>query len=243
MANRSGGSLTNRWSVIQKCTNKFCAAVAQIESLHPSGATEQDKIERAKIMYRETEKATYNMEHCWCLLRHQPKWQQHVSILSTRRKPHGKRPAMAESTPLGDDTINDNVEVIFERPPGKKAEKERERKRKMAESYDAEFVEALTCMKNDRAAFMSERRQATSKLSERRQATSKLSADRAQLLVEKKMRNDTENRKIDIEIMKMDLAGMNGMQREYFLNLQKEVFEKSRKRFSSPSQSSSFEDV
>ncbi|KAF5463162.1 hypothetical protein F2P56_019098 [Juglans regia] len=184
-------------------------------------------------MYRETEKATYNMEHCWCLLRHQPKWQQHVSILSTRRKPHGKRPAMAESTPLGDDTINDNVEVIFERPPGKKAEKERERKRKAAESYDAEFVEALTCMTNDRAGFMSERRQ----------ATSKLDADRAQLLVEKKRRNDTENRKIDIEIMKMDLAGMNGMQREYFLNLQKEVFEKSRKRFSSPSQSSSFEDV
>ncbi|XP_035550683.1 glutathione S-transferase T3-like [Juglans regia] len=202
MANRSGGSLTNRWSVIQKCTNKFCAAVAQVESLHPSGATEQDKIERAKIMYRETEKATYNMEHCWCLLRHQPKWQQHVSMLSTKRKPHGKRPAMAESTPLGDDTIDDNVEVIFERPPGKKAEKERERKRKAAESYDAEFVEALTCMTNDRAVFMSERRQ----------ATSKLDVDRAQLLVEKKRRNDTENRKIDIEIMKIDLAGMNGMQ-------------------------------
>ncbi|KAF5453007.1 hypothetical protein F2P56_027954 [Juglans regia] len=219
MANRLGGSLTNRWSVIQKCTNKFCAAVAQIE--------------RAKIMYRETEKATYNMEYCWCLLRHQPKWQQHVSILSKRRKPHGKRLAMAESTPLGDDTINDNVEVIFERPPGKKAEKERERKRKAAKSYDAEFVEALTCMTNDRAAFMYERRQ----------ATSKLDADRAQLLAEKKRRNDTENRKIDMEIMRMDLAGMNGMQREYFLNLQKEVFEKSMKRFSSSSQSSSFEDV
>ncbi|XP_035545904.1 uncharacterized protein LOC118348409 [Juglans regia] len=120
--------------------------------------------------------------------------------------------SMAESTPLGDDTIDDNVEVIFERPPGKKAEKERERKRKAAESYDAEFVEALTCMTNDRAVFMSERRQ----------ATSKLDVDRAQLLVEKKRRNDTENRKIDIEIMKIDLAGMNGMQREYFLNIQKE---------------------
>ncbi|XP_035544568.1 uncharacterized protein LOC118347973 [Juglans regia] len=170
--------------------------------LDPSGATEYDKIEIAKIMYRETEKATYNMEHCWYLLRHQPKWQQHVSMLSTRRKPHGKRPAMVELTPLGDDTIDDNVDVIFERPPGKKTEKERERKRKAAESYDAEFVEALTCMTNDRVVFMSEIRQ----------ATSKLDADRARLLMEKKRRNDTENRKIDIEIMKMDLAGMNGMQ-------------------------------
>ncbi|KAG6653980.1 hypothetical protein CIPAW_05G114200 [Carya illinoinensis] len=37
------GSLTNRWSTIQKATNKFCGFLAQFESMHPSGTNEQDK--------------------------------------------------------------------------------------------------------------------------------------------------------------------------------------------------------
>ncbi|XP_042980086.1 uncharacterized protein LOC122310268 [Carya illinoinensis] len=40
---RSMGSLTNRWSTIQKATNKFCGYLAQVESMHPSSTNEQDK--------------------------------------------------------------------------------------------------------------------------------------------------------------------------------------------------------
>ncbi|KAG6627502.1 uncharacterized protein LOC122296873 [Carya illinoinensis] len=204
MANRSGWSLTNRWSVIQKCTNKFCAAVTQVESLHPSVATEQDK---------------------------------HASILSTRRKLYGKCAAIADSTPLGDDTLDDNVEVISERPPGKKATKESVRKRKAGETYDAEFTEALNGMRNDRAIYISKRKQEISK-------SNSVAHD---LLVEKKRKNDMLKRKIDMKLMKLDLAGMNRMQQEYFLNIRKEIFEESRKQFSStsppPSPSFDFEDV
>ncbi|XP_042962346.1 uncharacterized protein LOC122296612 [Carya illinoinensis] len=205
MANRSGGSLTNRWPVIQKCTNKFCAAVAQVEALHPSGATEQ--------------------------------YKQHVSILSMRRKPHGKRATIADSTPLGDDTLDDNVEVIFKRPPGKKVAKESERKRKAGETYDTEFAEALNGMRNDRAIYISERKQEISK-------SNSVAHD---LLVEKKRKNDMLKMKIDMKLMKLDLAGMNTMQQEYFLNIQKEIFKESWKRFSStsppPSPSFDFEGV
>ncbi|XP_041004100.1 uncharacterized protein LOC121249455 [Juglans microcarpa x Juglans regia] len=158
-------SLTNRWSVIQKCINKFCAAIAQVESLHPSGATEQDK--------------------------------HHLSMLSTRRKPPGKRLAIADSTPVGDDTVGENVEIIIERPPGKKAEKKRERMRKATEASDSEFHASLTQMYEDRDMFMRERRQ----------EASKANSDRSELVAEKK-------RRTDMEIMKLDLAGMNAMQRE-----------------------------
>jgi len=41
---RSAHSLSNRWSSIQKFTNKFCGYLAQVETKNPSGATEQDKV-------------------------------------------------------------------------------------------------------------------------------------------------------------------------------------------------------
>lgn len=41
---RTVHSLSNRWSSIQKFTNKFCGYLAQVETKNPSGATEQDKV-------------------------------------------------------------------------------------------------------------------------------------------------------------------------------------------------------
>jgi hypothetical protein len=37
-------SLTNQWSIIQKSINKFCECLAQIESAHQNGLTQQDKV-------------------------------------------------------------------------------------------------------------------------------------------------------------------------------------------------------
>ena len=42
------GSLTNRWSTIQLCTNKFCGCLAQIESKNESGKTGEDKVHLIK---------------------------------------------------------------------------------------------------------------------------------------------------------------------------------------------------
>lgn len=67
------------------------------------------------------------MEHCWNLLR--PKWQSDMSKFSTRRKLPGKHLVIVESTPLGNGIIDENVEVSYERPPDKKVEKEKERRK------------------------------------------------------------------------------------------------------------------
>ncbi|XP_042958043.1 glutathione S-transferase T3-like [Carya illinoinensis] len=113
------GSLINRWSMIQKCTNKFCAHLAQVESLHPSGATEQNKIEKAKILYKEMEQGNFTLDYSWNLLRHQPKWHQHMNTLNTRRKPHNKRHSNKQSSEVLGDVVEKNVE----RPTGKNAER------------------------------------------------------------------------------------------------------------------------
>ena len=45
---RTVSSLTNRWSTIQLCTNKFCGCLAQIESKNESGKTNEDKVRLIK---------------------------------------------------------------------------------------------------------------------------------------------------------------------------------------------------
>ncbi|KAG6659921.1 hypothetical protein CIPAW_03G069900 [Carya illinoinensis] len=204
--NRSVESLINRWSMIQKCTNKFCLYLAQVESLHPSGATEQDKIEKAKILYKEMERGNFTMDHSWNLLRHQPKWHQHMNTLNTRRKPHDKRHSNEQSS----EVLGDIVEEHVERPAGKKAEKENLRKRKAQESSDADFNMALGAMTEDRRLFMAERREWQTKVDRDRCAQLEL-----------------DKRKFDAEMMSKDLSGMNVMQQAYFHKVQKKKIGKS----------------
>ncbi|KAG6661275.1 hypothetical protein CIPAW_03G162700 [Carya illinoinensis] len=152
---------------------------AQVESLHPSGATEQDKTEKAKMLYKEMLGCNFTMEHCWCLLRHQPKWQQHISTF----------------------------EVLIDRPQGKKAEKDRERKRKSIEGKDGEIKIALAKMTEDRAMSMEERRQGVLKADRERAATFEL-----------------KKKKFKAKMMLLDLSNLNVMQQEYFGAFQLKIF-------------------
>ncbi|XP_018809683.2 glutathione S-transferase T3-like [Juglans regia] len=203
IANRSEGFLMNRWSTIQKWTNKFCAFLAQVESLHPSGATEQDKIEKAKMLYKEMVGSNFTMEHCWCLLRHQPKWQQHISTVGKKRRSPEK--VFGE---VAVDIADDDVEILTERPPGKKAEKEKEKKRKSMEGNNGEIKIALAKMTEDRATSMQERRNSVLKGE-----------------IEKSLVFDLKKRKFEAKMMLLDLSGMNAMQQQYFGSIQLKIFE------------------
>ncbi|GLT77743.1 hypothetical protein SLA2020_493030 [Shorea laevis] len=56
-------SLSNRWSSIQKFTNKFYGYLAQIETRNPSGAIEKDKINAAKDIYQNEYNIAFQFEH------------------------------------------------------------------------------------------------------------------------------------------------------------------------------------
>ncbi|KAG6645334.1 hypothetical protein CIPAW_08G115400 [Carya illinoinensis] len=125
-------SLIHRWSVIQKATNKFCAKLAQVEGLNQSGMTEQDKFDKAKVMYQLLEKCLFQFEHCWHLLKDQPKW-----IWRTTKENPKRRKMMSPSpTPtrcsgatidsvfdLEADHVMENEVMEPDRPIGRKAEK------------------------------------------------------------------------------------------------------------------------
>ncbi|KAG2721191.1 hypothetical protein I3760_02G070500 [Carya illinoinensis] len=153
------------------------------------------------------------MEHYWCLLRHQPKWQQRTSTMNMRRKPPMRCPTSNDSTPLANDTPDDNIEIIDERQLSKKSEKERERKRKSREGEDAEFNEVLSRMTDDRTVCMMERRKAIMKAE---------SARMSLIALKKKM--------IDIKIMELDLSGIDEMHQDYFRTLRKEVYKEMKNR-------------
>ncbi|KAF5465074.1 hypothetical protein F2P56_015105 [Juglans regia] len=201
----------NRWSTIQKLTNKFCAYIAQVESLHPSDATVQDKIEKAKMLYKEMVGSNFTMEYCWCLLKHQPKWQQHISTFGKKRKPQEKY--------VGEVDVDlAEEEVLTERPPGKKVEKERERKRKSMEGKEVEIKTALAKMTEDRATTMEERRNAMLKADEKSEKIFEL----------KKKKFELEQKNFELKIMMLDVRGMNAMQQEYFSNIQLAIFKDSK---------------
>ncbi|KAG6629961.1 glutathione S-transferase T3-like [Carya illinoinensis] len=228
---RSIPSLTNRWSTIQKSVNKFCGSMAQVEGMHPSGATELDKIDKAKILYRETQKTNFTLDHCWNLLKNQPKWQTHMETVR-RRDNVSRSGSTPNSIQLGDPM--ENVPVECERPPGKKAEKEREKKRKSREREDKEFSEALREMTEDRKILMLERKESLMRVENRNaelleikkkkvEMEIKAQEERSMILAEKKRKND-------MEIMKMDIGSMNSVQQEYFHNLQMEILEEQRNK-------------
>ncbi|XP_042940900.1 glutathione S-transferase T2-like [Carya illinoinensis] len=207
---RSVASLTNRWSTIQKSTKKFCRFLFQIESMHPSGVDEQDKIQKAKNMYRENQKATFQFDHCWYLLRHQPKWQTHMDQLRSRRKSKNithSPDTTLESIHLGEDHCSEEVFVDLERPHGTKAEKE-EKKRK---AHETSLVEMLSELKEERKILNEERREALRIAEE----------DRQELLRIKK-------RKLELEIMLIDKRKLSPMQQQYIHERQLEILAKYR---------------
>ncbi|KAF5470814.1 hypothetical protein F2P56_011303 [Juglans regia] len=168
-------------------------------------------IEKAKLMYRSTQKGNYNLDHCWNLLRHQPKWQVHMDNLPTKRK---KGCSTVTATNATDVEVCESMSINLERPLGKKAEKERETKRNRKESspvdFDERFDARLSHMESDRKITMIERRE----------AVSRADRDRTEIIELKK--------KMEMEIMSMNVDNMNAVQREYFKSLQMEIIEKRR---------------
>ncbi|XP_041028067.1 glutathione S-transferase T3-like [Juglans microcarpa x Juglans regia] len=125
-------SLIHRWSVIQKAINKFCAKLAQVEGLNQSGMTEQDKFDKAKVMYTSLEKSSFQFEHCWHPLKDQPKWIWR----STNPDPKRRKTISPSPTPtrcsgatvdsvfeLEAGNVVDNEVVELDRPMGRKAVK------------------------------------------------------------------------------------------------------------------------
>ncbi|XP_018454303.1 glutathione S-transferase T3-like [Raphanus sativus] len=118
-----------RWHKINELTNKFVGAYAAAERQQSSGQSESDVLKVAHDIYHKEMNLKFNLEHAWCILRYEQKWQ-------TLNTPQGSGSAKKKSYP---EVSSPNVEEEEMRPEGIKAAKARRTnggKGKAAVQYD-----------------------------------------------------------------------------------------------------------
>ncbi|KAJ0570586.1 putative glutathione transferase [Helianthus annuus] len=216
-------SLSNRWSCIQKATNSFCSCLAQVERLNQSGMTEQDKFDKAKIMYQSEEKCNFLFEHCWNLLKDQPKWILRDAAKQRKTMVPPPTPTTTPSPSPTRNVIEDEV-VELDRPMGKKAVVQ---KRK-AEGKQTEEIIQLKKMKFTLLEEAQAQEKEYFRLKTEKMEYDKKAEDERLRLLSEKLRIEAEKTELakkesDQRIMMMDMSGMTEIQRLYFEELQKEI--------------------
>nr|XP_023886012.1 uncharacterized protein LOC111998143 [Quercus suber] len=243
---RTQTSLSNRWSTIQQCTNKFCGYLSQIDSMNQSGMTEEDKLNKARQQYQTFQGSTFSYEHCWNLLKDSPKWLRTIQEhrLKKRRLETTSSSPTLEPIDLEDEDIP-HVPNVLERPPGKKAEKERLKKQKSKEGTSSNMEALLNVMMEERRKMNEMEIAATEKgcLANHEQEMARIHLEdrkltTAQMKMElemEKLKEDREieklrleNMKEEKEIMMMNVSALPPMQQEYIHQRQMEILEKRR---------------
>ncbi|KAG6663833.1 hypothetical protein CIPAW_02G050500 [Carya illinoinensis] len=226
-------SLIHRWSVIQKATNKFCAKLAQVEGLNQSGMTEQDKFDKVKVMYQSLEKCSFQFEHCWHLLKDQPKWIWRA----TKEDPKRRKTMSPSSTPtqcsgatldsvfdLEADHVMENEVMEPDRPIGRKAEKGKRKD----QSQHAEENFQLRKMKYTLLEESRAQKKEFFRLKAEKMAYDKETEARKLRQEDERLRLEAEKvelakKESDQRLMMMDVSVMPELQRQFFQQLQREV--------------------
>ncbi|OAV84728.1 hypothetical protein PTTG_31108, partial [Puccinia triticina 1-1 BBBD Race 1] len=55
--------------------SRFCGCYSQVKRRLASGKTRDDVLAEAKELYKITYNSTFNLDHCWGILKDTPKWQ------------------------------------------------------------------------------------------------------------------------------------------------------------------------
>ncbi|KAL5832636.1 hypothetical protein ACOSQ3_016310 [Xanthoceras sorbifolium] len=102
---RSPKSLACRMSIITKAISKFRGCVRRIEHLYPSGASEMDIINRAKVLFSEEKEyklKRFQFDHVWPILKDIEKWMDNGSIQMSKqgRKSNGFEGSQLEESPI-----------------------------------------------------------------------------------------------------------------------------------------------
>lgn len=71
--------IKSRWSIVNKGVSKFAGCLAQIKARQQSGASPEDELQQALLLYNTKEKAPFSMMHCFKILVSAPKWSLHIA--------------------------------------------------------------------------------------------------------------------------------------------------------------------
>ncbi|KAG2697088.1 hypothetical protein I3760_07G089900 [Carya illinoinensis] len=171
--------------------------------------TSLDVIGKAKEMFLELEKKSFNFDHCWRVLRFHPTWMEHMDMVKLKKKPssHDSTP---NSINLGKDEDFHVASSNLERPIGHKAEK-RETKEK----------------RNDKLRLSCEARDHDNKMLCLRQEEVSLRQDELRIQKEKvllqQVKASLEEKKEDERIMTLNTSATPLMLQQYYLQRQMEI--------------------
>ncbi|KAI8561263.1 hypothetical protein RHMOL_Rhmol04G0325000 [Rhododendron molle] len=211
LAQRNENSLMNRWSTIQLSVNKFCGCFAGIEAKSQSGKNEEDKVSEANKSYKDLHGGSFQFEHCWNILKYQPKW--HVDVEKKKPKKNKTWTVPSSSTPeLVDIGECDATFVDLERPIGILTDIKEEQKKTSDKKMD--IIQQLHVEEQERHQLDKER------------------------LREEQERNAIKKEKLRMKqfkeeerIMLLDTSALPHVQQEYYQSRQMEILQEREKRF------------
>ncbi|XP_042968972.1 uncharacterized protein LOC122301640 [Carya illinoinensis] len=194
--------------------------------MHPSGFNEQDKIGKAKVMFLELEKKSFNFDHCWRVLRFHPKWVEHMDMVKPKKKPssHDSTP---NSINLGEDEDFHVASSNLERPIGRKAEKEKRKRKEMTNSDSLVVLNEMTEIRKSKLVLIQKARDHDNKMLCLRQEEVSLKQDELCIQKEKvllqQVKARLEEKKEDERIMTLNTSAMPPMLQQYYLQRQMEI--------------------
>ncbi|KAH7837578.1 hypothetical protein Vadar_015386 [Vaccinium darrowii] len=247
--NRTTVSLQCRWSAIQICTNKFCSCYSKVLSLNQSGINEENKIQNAKDMYKQFNGSAFLFEHCWVILKNQPKWFlecEKRNQLKRSRKGVASCPSDPYMVNLEDDNVatdsvvdlegpTDNV-VDLERPIGSKAKKVQVKKQKDQIASLTLISGALDEIKEGKKLLLDKKLEMLAKIHDQEQEKIRIKKESLQKTHDqeqekiriKRERLEMDQFKEDERVMMMNLNGLSEGQQEFYRHKQMEILEKRR---------------
>jgi hypothetical protein len=170
-------------------------------------------------MYASVVGKRFHLEHCWVILKKEPKWQFERASLhqksNKKQKNYGNAspatstPSTADSVFLGEDS---DTFVYQNRPIGQKAAKEQLRRRQGKEKDGETSVSTRLQQMNE--TFVD--------IEEKKDKDRKIMLEQNALLLKQKQE------KQEMEIMKMDTSTLNPMAAAYFEEKMMEILAKRR---------------
>ncbi|XP_018480023.1 glutathione S-transferase T3-like [Raphanus sativus] len=113
--------IKKRWHRINDHVSKFCGAYSAAQRQIASGENDTDVLKKAHDIFFACHNIKFNLEHAWCVLRHEQKWR---SLCPPKASGSSKRTnSQTSATNVGDHVGDHGDEEI--RPEGIKAAKAR----------------------------------------------------------------------------------------------------------------------
>ncbi|KAL6494195.1 hypothetical protein OROGR_030995 [Orobanche gracilis] len=237
---RKTNALACRWGLIQTVVNKFHGYYEQLERQPPSGSTPEDLKNKALLMYKEMEARIFKYEHCWEIMKNNPKWcTRQLTKSGTSKKQKlvddssidnlfpPTQTTMESSLPHGDDVINLDTEITEDgvtRPDGRKATKEK-KKRVVTEKGVIDALRHLQCTLERQLDFNREelelKKERDKREYELREQTIKKELEFKER--NQKLKEKAQKRKEQERILNKDLTNLQPAVRETFERMQAQI--------------------